>query len=148
MMHIFKQSNDRAALTLILLSCLSWCTSLVLPALMLGTFAVYGWQFLVEGWRGLAALSIGGVSWLANPLLLASWLSLLAPRYLWFGVICAWLAALAALTSFLFNALGGGGGAGLVISDYGIGFHLWLAAAFISAIGQSMRLMAQQHATG
>jgi hypothetical protein len=101
----------------------------------------------VEGWRGLAALSIGGVSWLANPLLLAAWLSLLAPRFLWSGVICAWLAALAAFTSFLFNALGSGG-AGLMISDYSIGFHLWLAATLISAVAQTMRLISQRHTNG
>lgn len=146
-MHVLKLNNDRLILMLALVSCLSWCASLALPALTLGTFSVYGWQFLVEGWRGLAALSIGGVSWLTNPLLLAAWLSLLAPRYLWLGVICAWLAALAALTSFLFNTLGSTG-AGLMISDYGIGFHLWLAAALISAAAQSMRLVSQRRTNG
>lgn len=130
-------SRQRVIWSIALLSFLSWCASLALPALTLGTFSVPGWQFLVHGWKGLAALSIGGVSWLANPLLVLAWLSLATPKYAQLAAICAGLAALAALTSFLFNMLGGGGEE-LLISGYDIGFYLWLMGPLLQSVAGTL----------
>jgi hypothetical protein len=117
---------------------LAWCASLALPAITMGPFSVYGWDFLIRGWQGLTALNIGGISWLANPLLLAAWLNIyfLAERR-HVGLICAWAAAAASLTSFLFNLLGQAD-TGLIIEDYDIGFYLWLAGAFLQALSSTV----------
>jgi hypothetical protein len=117
---------------------LDWCASLALPAITMGPFSVYGWDFLIRGWQGLTALNIGGISWLANPLLLIAWLNIfffVERRHV--GLICAWVAAGTALTSFLFNLLGQSD-TGLIIEDYDIGFYLWLAGAFLQAMSSTV----------
>jgi hypothetical protein len=113
------------------LSILCWSISLLLPAVDLGTVVAHGWQFLLYGWQGLTSLNIGGLSWLANPLLVAAWLSFFAFRSHSRVALAFAVSALAAgLTSFLFNAFGGAGG-GVKIEDFALGFHLWLASALL-----------------
>lgn len=125
--------------SLSVLSILCWCASLFVPAVDLGMVVAYGWQFLLYGWQGLTALSIGGLSWLANPLLLGAWLSFFAPRrYRRLAAALAVSAFAVALTSFLFNALGSEQG-GVRIEDFALGFHLWLASALLQAVAAIVR---------
>lgn len=135
--------------TLAMLSVLSWSVSLFVPAVDLGSVVAYGWQFLIYGWRGLAALNIGGLSWLANPLLLGAWLGFFALRGHRGVVLAVSLGAMfAALVSFLFNWLGSGS-AGLRIEDFALGFHLWMgstllqAAAAVLRFGENRTMVAQ-----
>lgn len=122
-----------------LASLVSWCVSLLLPAITLGSFSVPGWQFLMQGWKGLTSLNVGGLSWLANPLLVVSWLAFTFPRYRLVAPVCAGLALLAALTSFLFNLLGGAE-AGLLISAYDVGFYLWLGSTFLQTAASMLQM--------
>lgn len=120
------------------LSILCWSISLVQPAVDMGVVVVYGWQFLFYGWQGLVELNIGGLSWLTNPLLWGAWLSFFLFRPHRALVLSLALGAIiAALTSFLFNALGSARG-GVTIEDFAPGFHLWLASALLQATAAVM----------
>jgi hypothetical protein len=129
-----------SSLLLTAASILCWCVSLLLPAVDLGFVLVRGWQFLIHGWQGLVSLNIGGLSWLANPLLVGAWLCFfLWPRRR--GLLIWWaVAALAvALTSFLYNALGSAQ-QGIRIEDFALGFYLWLASALLQTVAAMVRL--------
>lgn len=135
-MHLIGAASDTrgfAPLVLTIVSMLSWCGSLLLPAVDMGPVTATGWQFLVQGWRGIPALSPGGLSWVANPLLIATWWSLFATRGGTHELILACGALVAALSSFLFN-LSVRGEDGLRIESFAIGFYLWLLSTVVQAL--------------
>lgn len=125
--------NDRTALILTVVSMLAWCGSLPLPAVDMGPVTATGWQFLIDGWRGIPAHSLGGLSWLANPLLIATWWVLLADRGRALGLILSCCALVAALSSFLFNLSVPGEG-GLRIERFAIGFYFWLVSPGVQVL--------------
>lgn len=104
-----------------LLSVLLFAAALTQTAFFWGTqgaSAVTGWRLLL---RGSSGLSGGYVEWLANPLLLASWIAALRGwRALW---LAASLAAGLLMLVFLFRQQ---------IHRLGPGYWLWLASAAVS----------------
>lgn len=129
--------NHRVSAALTIASILCWSASLLLPAVDMGPVTVMGWQFLTQGWRGIPALNIGGLSWLANPLLVAAWLAffLLAKRRP--TMILASGALAAALTSPLFNIVNSDQGS-LAIEAFAMGFYIWLASTALQTAASAL----------
>jgi protein-S-isoprenylcysteine O-methyltransferase Ste14 len=84
---------------------------------------------LVEGWRGIFAFDIMGLSWLTNPLLLGAWLSFFFLRNPWPAVLAVGALATAA-TSFLFATTSE---EAELFEGFGPGFYLWLVAVLLQA---------------
>jgi hypothetical protein len=119
---------------LAILSILTWAVSLFLPAADVGFFVAYGWQVLVEGWRGVFDFDIVGLSWLTNPLLLGAWLSFFFFRNPWPAVL-AWVALATAVTSLLFINLSD---QAELFEGFGPGFYLWLVAVLLQAVAAAV----------
>lgn len=98
---------------------------------------------LLIGWMG--ALASGYIEWLANPLLLCSWICALRKRY-WLAVGSAAL-ALTLILSFLRRSevvwTGDNGDRTAAIQGYGFGYWLWSGSAAIMVIA-GLALLARQ----
>jgi hypothetical protein len=96
-------------------------------------------RLLLQGWRGLPA---GYVEWLANPLLIISWmLALGGVRF--HSAVTAWLSVCLMLAFLLRPDLKlPGGHPDATIVSYGPGYWLWLASALLMVIatGDGLRI--------
>jgi hypothetical protein len=91
-----------------------------------------GWRLLLRGWQGLGA---GYPEWLANPLLLVSWLGTFGQLRRTSAVCAAAAAALMLVFPFRTSLAPFQGGPNLHDITPGPGYWLWLASAVVMAAG-------------
>ena len=89
---------------------------------------------LLTGWLGLIGMHGPAMSWLANPLMIASWISSLTKSNFTLPLS---IAALAFMLSFLFFKKIMVSEAGHIsnITNYNLGYWLWLASAAVLVAG-------------
>lgn len=88
-----------------------------------------GWGLLLFGWSQFL-FGISGVSWFANPLLGAAWLTYMLNKNV--ASFCFSISALTLMVSFLFvkTIVVDEMGSYAQITDYGLGYWLWTSSAF------------------
>lgn len=102
-----------------------------------------GFVLLLIGWLGLSE----SIAWLANPLLLTSWILVRTERYVAAAIFAA--LAIASMLSFLgvnVTLVDEGGGRASV-NRVGLGYWLWLSSAlssFVGCIGISTRTISSR----
>ncbi len=112
--------------SLVGLSILLFAAALTQPAFYWGpdgSASGPGWLLLLRGWRGLSS---GYVEWLANPLLMASWIAAVRGK-LPLASGCAGLAAALMLVFAFRHVLA----QNVHIASSGPGYWLWLASALL-----------------
>lgn len=123
---------------IVLISIVLFITSLALPAVFTQKGSeMYGLAVFLLGW---ADLSGDGTSWLANPVLLFSWIFLLVkqPKIAAFLGLCSVGMALYYLTETEITV--NEAGHKYPITSYGFGYYLWLASCATMFVGSLLLL--------
>ncbi|NJB82800.1 hypothetical protein [Wenyingzhuangia aestuarii] len=127
--RIFKRITFLLSLILFLTS-LSQNTFLVTNGReSIGSFGLMAFLF---GWMNIYG---AGISWIANPLLLSSWITLFTKKWK-LPMILSFLAMLFSLSFLLFHEVvtNEGGGKSRIIA-YDFGYKLWLSSCIINFFG-------------
>lgn len=93
-----------------------------------------GFLNLIFGWFGVFMLHIPAFPWLANPILLVSWITFKKKPKLSF-ILC--IIALVLMLSFLFvnEIIVNDGSTTSKVNFYGLGYWLWVLSSFIMLVG-------------
>ena len=127
-------------LTYLIISILLYIISLTMPVVDDGGYWQGSW-FLFMGWLALLDIGCFPVSfiWLANFLLLLSWIFLNIRHYkasFWFGLFAMMLSILFLLQGEVPNA----GGGLSPIDKYNSGYFLWLSSSVVMVIGNILKI--------
>ncbi|MDR1959786.1 MAG: hypothetical protein LBQ54_12210 [Planctomycetaceae bacterium] len=113
--------------------------SLIQPAFIVKSGGMpFGFFLLLFGWLG-ALMGGVGISWLANPLILVSWVTAGVPRL---SFVLSLLAVLFAASFLMFDEIiiNEGGGMGKIIGYYS-GYWFWLFSMLVMLAGNTIRLI-------
>jgi hypothetical protein len=124
-----------------ILSVVLFGVSLTQPAFLFGAAGRStgpAWELLLVGWRGV---SCGYVEWLANPVLVISWIMSVS-RYRAGSAVLA-LTACGLMVTFLCRSSLQlpGAGPGVAVVSYRAGYWLWVMSAALMVLGHGSALI-------
>ena len=116
----------------IALSLVTFLASFFFPALSAGARDWYAGELLVMGWLGAI---YGKFGWYANPLLLLSyWLAWRSNAFA-HAAVFALVATLLAISARAMRTITAYDAGDVAITDYGLGFGLWVTSCAVALIG-------------
>jgi len=133
-MRVRNNAGRRWQISLTVLSIALFSAALTQPAFFFGQTAASSGpasRLLLEGWRGVPH---GYFEWLANPVLLASWIMAFGGRHR--GSVATAVLSLALMLAFLYRQMLQlpGGRPDTAIVSHGAGFWLWVGSALAMVI--------------
>ncbi|MDR1959787.1 MAG: hypothetical protein LBQ54_12215 [Planctomycetaceae bacterium] len=121
----------------IVLSIILFLMSLTQPAFIVDGGMYIGFLLLLIGWLGVGLGA--GISWLANPLILVSWVTAGVPGL---SFVLSLLAALFAGSFLMFDEIIRDEGGGMEkIVGYSSGYWFWLFSMLVMLAGNTIRLI-------
>ncbi|KMQ66201.1 hypothetical protein ACM46_01165 [Chryseobacterium angstadtii] len=129
---------------ILIVSIVFFIAALALPAVFRQKASeIYGFTCFLMGWMDLYG---NGISWLANPVLIFSWIFLLVkkPKIAAFLGLISVGAAVYYLTETEITVYESGSNHNYPISSYGIGYYLWVVSCLTMFIGSLLLMRSEQ----